>query len=865
MPVLFIIVCIWVSLFIQCSGIHSPHTITLQDGWQIQSGEKVPQGGAIISKTDFKTEEWHNAKVPSTVLNAQVENGHYENMYYSNNIELIPSEQYQKPWWYRKAFYVDERQSNQFASLNFDGINYRANVWLNGQQIASSDSLFGAFKRFEINIAGKLNPGENCLAVEVFPPQPGDFTIGFVDWNPKPPDANMGLFRPVSIHFSDALQIKNPYVTSDINFDDNVADLNISLLLCNNKPHKVVGKLKGQIGEITFEKQVSINPGAVKTITINADEFPQLRIENPKLWWPNNFGKPHLYNIHIECIVENQVSDRVDFNFGIRKVEDYVNDIGHRGFKVNGEPILIKGGGWVEDLMLANTNEDLEAQIKYVKHMNLNTIRLEGFWGKDETIYDLCDRYGILIMVGWSCQWEWEDYLGKPCDEFGGAKTAKDIRLVTDYWRDQIVWLRNHPSIFLWMAGSDMLPRPELEKEYLEILNNYDLTRPCVMAAIEGESEITGPTRIKMRGPYAFTVPVYWYTDTNNGGAFGFNSETGPGAQVPPLSSIRKMIPEERLWPINELWEYHCGLNEFNTLEKYNAGLNNRYGIANGLEDYVQKAQLMNYELMRPMFEAFVANKPNSTGIIQWMLNSAWPSMYWQLYDSYLMPNGAFYGAKKACQPLHLIYRYSFNDIWVSNDTLEEHPRMAVQTTIYNLQSEIIFQDRKEFSMESNSSKKILDIPDELDATAVYFLDLRLEDLSSGYEVDQNFYWLSTQKDILDYANTDWFYTPIKQYADFKDLVQLPVTTLKSDYRTKNEDDEQIMEVSITNTGDNIAFFVELQVIGENSSEILLPVFWEDNYISLLPGESRRLEARYSTADLKKDHATLVISGWNIE
>jgi exo-1,4-beta-D-glucosaminidase len=855
-----------ICLIVQCSVIQLPHTITLQDGWQMQSMEHATQSGTIISQPDFEAEEWFAASVPTTVLNAQVENGLYDNIYYSNNLEQIPTEQYQKSWWFRKTFSLEDRQSDQFAILNFEGINYRADVWLNGQRIASSDSMFGSFRRFKLNVTGKFKLGQNCLAVEVFPPQPGDFTVGFVDWNPRPPDANMGLFRPVSIHFSDALQIQDPYVISNIQFGEPItADLSISFLLSNSKPEPVSGTIKGRIGRITFEKQVSLNSGAVEMITLNPDEFPQLRIEDPKLWWPHNIGEPYLYDIHLECMVDGKVSDLVDFKFGIRKVEDYVNEIGHRGFKVNGEPILIKGGGWVDNLLLANTTENLEAQIKYVKHMNLNAIRLEGFWGKDETLYDLCDRYGILIMAGWSCQWEWEDYLGKACDEFGGVKTAEDIELVANYWRDQIVWLRNHPSIFVWMAGSDMIPRPALEKEYLAIMKKYDPARPCVMAAIENESELTGPTRMKMRGPYAFTVPVYWYADTSNGGAFGFNSETGPGAQVPPLSSIRKMIPEDRLWPINELWDYHCGRNEFNTLEKYTTGLNNRYGPADGVEDYAAKAQLMNYELIRPMYEAFIAHKPNSTGVIQWMLNSAWPEMYWQLYDSYLMPNGAFYGAKKACQPLHLLYRYSFNDIWASNETLMEHPEMAALIRIYNLQAEMILKERKKFSIESNCSIKLMDIPKGLDVTSVYFIDLRLTDLSTDEEVDQNFYWLSTQADIPDFANTEWFYTPIKQYADFTALRQIPATTLISRFQTRNDKGEQIMEVSITNNGDNIAFFIELQVVGESSGEVILPVFWEDNYLSLLPGESRSLEARYSRADLEKARATLAIFGWNIK
>ncbi len=856
---------LWSGSLVQCSTVNRPQTIKLEDGWQIQSTEQAAQNGAEISNPTFKPETWYDAQVPTTVLNALVEAGQYENIYYSNNLEQIPTEQFQKSWWFRKTFNIEEIQLDQFADLKMEGINYSANIWLNGQLLASSDSIAGAFRRFDLKITEYLKSGINCLAVEVIPPKPGEFTIGFVDWNPRPPDANMGIFRPVSIHFTNALQIQNPYVISDINFEDPlIADLSVSFLLRNQKSVPVKGKIKGQIGDIIFEKQVLLKSAEIQNIILNSDEFPQLRIQNPKLWWPHNYGEPNLYDIHLECIIDEHLSDQADFKFGIRKAEDYINDNGYRGFKINGEPILIKGGGWVDDLLLANTAENIENQIKYVKHMNLNTIRLEGFWGKDETLYDLCDRYGILLMAGWSCQWEWDEYLGKECDQFGGVKSADDIKLVSDYWRDQVIWLRNHPSIFVWMAASDMLPRPALEKRYLEILEQYDPTRPCVMAAGDAESELTGPTRIKMRGPYAFTAPVYWYADTSNGGAFGFNSETGPGAQVPPLASIKKMIPENKLWPINELWDYHCGRNEFNTLEKYNTGLSRRYGPASGLEEYLKKAQLMNYELMRPMFEAFVAHKPNSTGIIQWMLNSAWPEMYWQLYDSYLMPNGAFYGAKKACQPLHLLYRYAFDDIWAINETLQTYPAMEAQIRVFNIQSETIFEDRIKFNLPPNSSQKIMDIPDNLDITSVYFIDLRLVDSKSGKEIDQNFYWLSTQKDVPDFEKTEWFYTPTKQYADFSELTQMPEVTLAVNYLIRQNDDEQSMEVTLRNTADTIAFFIELQVVSEKNSEVVLPVFWEDNYISLLPGESRHLQAHFSAKDLKDDRAKLVVTGWNV-
>ncbi|MDO9547401.1 MAG: glycoside hydrolase family 2, partial [Candidatus Marinimicrobia bacterium] len=364
---------LWLCTLMQCSTESATHTVKLEDGWLILSAEKTVHDGTKISDPDFSPKGWYEARVPSTVLNVLVENGLYENPYFSDNLDRIPTDQFKNPWWFRKTFKVSKKQSSQFADLKIEGVNYSANIWLNGRLLASSDSITGAFRRFDLKITEYLKSGVNCLAVEVIPPKPGDFTIGFVDWNPRPPDANMGIFRPVSITFTNDLQIKNPYVKSDINFASSItADLSISFQLKNQKPIPVKGKITAQIGQIALEKQVSLKAGETQIIVLTANEFPQLRIQNPRLWWPHNYGEPNLYSIQLECIVDGQLSDRADFKFGIRKTEDYVNDNGYRGFKINGEPILIKGGGWVDDLLLANTAENLENQIKYVKHMNLN-------------------------------------------------------------------------------------------------------------------------------------------------------------------------------------------------------------------------------------------------------------------------------------------------------------------------------------------------------------------------------------------------------------------------------------------------------------------------------------------------------------
>ena len=343
-------------------------------------------------------------------------------------------------------------------------------------------------------------------------------------------------------------------------------------------------------------------------------------------------GDPNLYNMSVEFIAGDKMLDRVESRYGIREINSYLNEDKNRVFTINGKFVLLKGGGWVDDLLLQDTRESVEAQMKYIRHMNLNSIRCEGFWGKSQMLYDLCDEYGILVMVGWNCHWEWEEYLLKPTHEkYGGAVTSEDINLLSAYWKDQMLWLRNHPGIYVWMLGSDKLPIPELEHRYIDLFKKYDPSRPYITSAggagtednnIVAEvpliSEISGPTGMKMLGPYAYTPPVYWFTDTDLGGAYGFNTETCPGPNITPLSSLKKMLPEESLWPIDKkYWEYHTGRNAFKTLDRFREAMDERYGESNSVEEFAFKCQVSNYELMRPMFEAFVAHKPKSTGLVQ--------------------------------------------------------------------------------------------------------------------------------------------------------------------------------------------------------------------------------------------------------
>lgn len=844
---------------------------SLNEGWTLQSSSEINKDGQEISAPGFDDSQWYQTNIPTTVVNALIQNGVYEDVYFAKNLEKIDKTQFETPWWYRKEFKVKDEFLN--AQLILEGINYKANVWLNGRLIADSERIEGAFKISSLDVTEYLKNEKNILAIEIIPPKKGDLTIGFVDWNPTPPDNNMGLWRGVYLKLTGATSLSNLFVQTELNTENLAeADIIIETNLRNHVDEAVSAELRGSIGDIAFSKTYELAPNENKLVRLTKKEVKELHFTNPKLWWPNNLGDPNLYTLNLESFVNGQKTDEQSTRFGVRKIEQFINDEGHKGFKVNGKKVLIKGGGWVDDMLLADSDEKVRAQVEYTKHMNLNTIRLEGFWGANKTIYNAADENGILLMIGWSCHWEWEEYCGrKQYPIHMSIDTPKDMELQSDAYVDQVKWLRNHPSVFLWVYGSDKLPFPALEQMLEDKIAPIDPTRPRLSSCRAHEfgmpeeqvSTISGPVGVKMRGPYAYVTPNYWYLDTNLGGAYGFNTETGPGPQVPPLESIKKMIPEEDLWPIGDMWNYHNGRHAFETLDRYLAAFNARYGEASNVEEFTFMSQISNYEAIRAMFEAFAVNKYSATGVIQWMLNSAWPETFWQLYDWYLMPNGAFYGTKQSCEPLTLIYNYGDKNIYLVNEYLENQSGLKAEIEFFDINSKSVFVKSLDVNIEENSSEKIFDFPEIKNLSPTFFLCLKLKD-SQGKEISDNFYWLSKKEDVLDFENSEWHWTPNKSFADMTDLKKMPKVDLNVSSVITEDDENYICEVTVENPSDKIAFFTEFRLAHPDTGETILPVFWSDNYISLLPGETKSLNARISKSNSGSEQPVFSYKGLNI-
>jgi len=842
----------------------------LSDGWKVQAAAKTPEKGERISTEVFTGQNWYHASVPSTVLAVLVDNGVYKDIYFDKNLSKIPTGQFNSGWWYRNEFTISQGISFADARLVFEGINFRANVFLNGVRIATEAQVFGSFRVFDLDVTEGLKKGKNILAVEVFPPKKGDYTIGFVDWNPTPPDHNMGLFRPVKLVLSGPVSMEYPYVNSRVDSKTlALADLTVSAILTNRSDTDAKGTLAGSIGAVAFSQEYSLKPHERKDMTFNPEKFPQLAVKSPKLWWPAGMGKPELNTLTLTALdAAKGVSDSQSIVFGIRQVEDYINEKGYRGYMVNGRKFLIKGGGWADELLLRENEKNLDAQMRYTLHMNLNTIRLEGIWGSSQKLYDLADKYGILLMVGWSCQWEWEDYIGKPMPDtiHGMASSPEDMELLDKYFNDQVLWLRHHPSVCVFAVGSDKLPYPGMEKRYRKALATLDPGLALLTSCANWKSEISGWSAVKMKGPYEYVTPNYWYIDTARGGAFGFNTETGPGPQPPVLETLKKMIPPDQLWPINDRWNFHCGRNEFAKLDRYLTAFNARYSPSRDADDFCFRAQAANYEAMRPMFESFAVNRQLTTGIIQWMHNASWPKFYWQLYDYYLVPTGAFYGAKKACQPLTLAYDYGNNGIYLVNQTRDAQSGMLASVSVYDVNSKLVLSKTVEADAVADASAKVLDMPPPPGISPVYFLALSLSN-RGGLVVSDNFYWLSTKQDKPELNRTSddaWFYAPCTEWADFSSLNKLPSVKITEQHSFVASGDKGTLNVTLANPSGNIAFFVELRIGGDRTGATVVPVFWSDNDVSILPGQTKTFSASFATEDLKGERPVFKYRGWNV-
>ena len=690
------------------------------------------------------------------------------------------------------------------------------------------------------------------LAVETFAPTEKDLGINWVDWNPCPPDKDMGLWGGVDLASTGTVTLRSPLAVT--HFTDSTlatAELTVYAELYNASDRAVKGVVEGSAAGVKFMQPVELAGYEKRTVVFSPEQFAELSIRNPKPWWPRQMGDPHLERLTVSFREQGVVTDEQSVEFGLREITSELTPAGARLFRVNGKPILIRGAGWSQDMLLRTDTHRLRDQFRLVEDMNLNTIRLEGKLETEE-FFHLADQDGVLVMLGWCCcdHWErWKDW------------TADDLSIATQSLRSQMLRLRHHASLLVWLNGSDIAPPSNVERAYLDVEAETHWPNPILSAASSQTTAGGGLNGVKMTGPYDYVAPSYWYVDKHNGGAYGFNTETSPGPAIPSLASRKKFLPDPQVWPPSATWSYHLGSGKFANLRAMDAAMDAVYAKPQSAADNEHISATMEYDSERAMYEAYSRNKYVSTGVIQWMLNNAWPSMIWHLYDYYLEAGAGYFGTKKACEPVHIQYSYDDRSIVVVNSTYERVAGLRVSVHVHNVAWKELYKEDAEVDAGVDSSQIAFTLPESLysGAERTFFIDLTLTD-KAGKVVSRNFYWVPGTLTTFDWSKTDYTHTPAARHEDLTALANLPAAKLVAHAEMKRTARGREVRVEFENPSTALAFQVSA-AMRTKTGGLIAPVIWSDNWIELVPGEKRVLTALLP--DSGADAPVVEIGSWN--
>jgi exo-1,4-beta-D-glucosaminidase len=809
-----------------------------------------------------------------------------DKFFYSMNLEEIDHKIFQVPWIYRAEFEVQTgfATAGSYYQLKTHGISSRADIYLNGALVADKSMQAGAYAGLTFEVTSKVKPGQNVLLIRVYPTDYNrDFALGFVDWNPSPPDNGTGIWRDVEVKQTGQLAFaRTPRLTTRL--DGNVqmkADVSnwgntsaLANVYCNvYDPQKK---------ELTFDGLGSLVKTSVTLAAKSTQEISlRFKIDDPLIWWPAQWGGQPLYSISCTLTAGARLSDSMyGVRFGFRTVTSTLNRFNDTMFHVNEKPFQVIGAGYTSDIFLRFDEAKLAAQFHYVLDMGLNTVRLEG---KQEhpRFYELADEMGIMLMAGWECCDKWEGWSYN--DEGSGEKWKDaDYAIANASMRHEAEMMQHHPSLLAFLVGSDFWPDDRAVHIYVDALQAYDWDVPIIASASQrGYPDLLGNGGMKMDGPYDWVPPTYWYTD-QLGAAFGFGSELGAGVGTPELRSLKRFLsPSDRddLWKKPKKGLYHMSTNvsSFFTREIYNDALWSRYGAPTSLENYLLKAQLMDYEGTRAEFEAYsakwTAERP-ATGLIYWMLNNAWPSLHWNLFDYYLHPAGSFFGTKVGARLQHVAYDYLSRSVYLINRSLSALAPCIVDVQLLDLNGTMISHTTTATQLSPNNSTQLFEVPGIDQIRDVALLKLVLQ--GNKTVLSRNVYQLTPEPDALDFDNSTWYHTPVAKYADFRALNALPLVDVSvKALITKIKSSDITARVTLQNRSKLPAVFVRLNLVDtvDNPKYVMdppyvtdvTPVTWSDNYVTLWPEETLHLEVRFKLGDRLPDQATKIeVEGWNV-
>jgi exo-1,4-beta-D-glucosaminidase len=903
-------------------------------GWEVQSSAVATQTGAQISTPGFSTSTWlpvasDDAGAPGTEIEALAQNGkcpgdtalqpvnqssNPNSVFFSTNMRSCYGfmskigadtvAQFSVPWWWRTDF-TPNLAPGQVATLIVNGVIGSANVWVNGQQVATSSTVAGAYTRFSFNVTGLVRPGTNSLAIEVNPNNPATmFTLDDVDWNQIPPDNNTGIQFPVQLAVDGALSGGNAHVV-----ENNTADLSSSALtvktdITNNTSSSQTGTVTATItppgngAPITVNQAVTVPASTTQTVTFSPGAFPALTIANPQVWWPYQMGAQPLYTLATSVSQNSTVLDSTSETFGIRNVTSSLTGSsagepsGARAFKINGVPVVIRGGGFSPNIFLHYSAADIAKQIALMKNMGVNTIRLEGHIMPPD-FFEQMDQAGMLVNAGYQCCDAWEL-------QSSGLTTSADFQIMQNSALTIGQNLRNHPSVFSFQ-WSDLPPTAQQESVSLAAFSQADFTDPIMSSAEYSSSPQLGVSGQK-EGPYDWVPPNYWYdtthfdtndsTQTNAGGSWGYDSEQSAGDIVPTLDSLNRFMSAgdlSSLWQNTKANQYHLNYEprcktgySFGTMCHFDTALSSRYGSWPSLAAYVEEAQAQGYENTRAQFEAFIDHANNtplpSTGTIYWQMNKGWPSLLWSLYGSDGDQAGSYFGVQEANRSLHALYALDDGTVTLDNLGSTTQSGLSVEAKVYSLAGTVLDDQTASNITLTGQQVRSRVLTPKVPAgnpVQVYFVELLLK--RSGTLVDRNVYWLSTQPDVVNWTKTlGQPQGTLSQYASLQSLQTLPQSSVSATASTASQPGpagaDRATTVTITNTSSStVAFLLRAdmrrgtasgqELSGDNE---LQSSIWQGNDITLFPGESQTLTVTWNSADLQGATPVVSVSGWNV-
>ena len=810
-------------------------------GWKLQNTLFLRGAtGEAVAGQSFPVDAWLPAKVPGTVLHSYLLAGAVPDPNFGDQQNLISESFFQNDFWYRKEFAAPSISPGRHLLLNFSGINWKAEVYLNGSRLGQID---GAFQRGQFDVTDKLRAGEkNVLAVLIHKcANPGPTNVKtltqmshnggilgldsptFVasqgwNWMPSVRGRNIGIWDHVYLEETGPVVLVDPFVHTTVASDLRHADVTIEMTVKNLENTPVSAKIGGRMGGISFGQDVALVGRETKTVKLDKSTLPQLTLADPPLWWPNGYGEQPLQRLKLIAAENGVPSSTRNVTFGIREL---TYDTSNKILKLscNGQHIQLNGGNWgMDEAMLRYEAKDYDTAVRLHQAMHMVMIRnWVGQVGKEE-FFDACDRYGLLV---------WNDFwLANPSD---GPNPADEGMFMANV-RDRIFRIRNHPSLALYCGRNEGNPPKSLDQGMAAATLSCDGTRYYIPHSKNGL--VTGG------GPYEPKDDA-WYFE-NRG--ITLHSELGLVC-VPTADTMRLMMPEKDLWPISDMWGLHDFAQSRDRI--YTKRVNDMYGPSGSLDEFCEKAQLQNWENAKAMFETWRSN--SGSGGLAWMSHPAWPSLICQFYDYYLNPTGAYFGARKANEPLHILRDASTNHVKVANNTGKRFAGLRAEAWIYNLDgAEKAHQEASVNADAAGLASDCFELQFPPDLTPVHFIKLKLT--NGGSVVSENFYWRSLKGE---------------EYLPLRDM---PKISLTGSFAETVSNGTHVVSVRLENPTDRIALMTCLKVVhSSHPRERILPVFYDDNYLSLLPHEKRDVRLEYDAALLKGDEAKILVDGWNVQ